>query len=239
MLSFLTLLLAASTCVHEVVAQYGPIPQETGCDVSRVKIKLPANQTQLVAPAEGPSFIGLAIGVQNYTCTAATSTWTNVGAVAELFDVSCLAASGLSDFSDLTQSVFQSWQAVPPTVTILEIIDTLAPFHLQGFLGQHFFVPSPSGTGLSPEWNFASASLAGHPNAFVIGAKVGDIPSPNGPPAIDWLMLNNATATGVLARQIFRINTVNGDAPASCTPGEADISVKYSSTYWFYGSAFH
>jgi hypothetical protein len=77
----------------------------------------------------------------------------------------------------------------------------------------HFFVTSPSGTGLSPEWDFTS--VTGNPNDFVIGAKVGDIPDPTGDPAfnIDWLALN--AVEGQLASQIFRIDTVGGQPPAS------------------------
>jgi hypothetical protein len=45
------------------------------CDISDAKLSLPSNQTLLVAPAQGPSFIGLAIGTQNYTC-ASTGTYT-------------------------------------------------------------------------------------------------------------------------------------------------------------------
>lgn len=40
------------------------------CDISSAKISLPANQTLLVAPSQGPSYIGLAIGTQNYTCAS-------------------------------------------------------------------------------------------------------------------------------------------------------------------------
>jgi hypothetical protein len=106
------------------------------------------------------------------------------------------------------------------------------------------------GTGISPVWNFASAALAGHADAFVLAAKVGDVPAPTGPPDVDWLSLNRVD--GNLAKQVFRVATVGGLPPSSvrllynwranenrwltfgrlqCKPGTPPISVKYASTY--------
>ncbi|KAJ7458076.1 putative malate dehydrogenase, partial [Mycena latifolia] len=196
------------------------------CDISAAKIDLPLNQTALVAPAGGPSYIGLAIGTQNYTC-ASTGTYTNIGAVAELFDASCLY--GTPEFPALAEIAFAVWKYAPPTADISYVISFLEKFKASFVLGQHYFVTSPSGTGISPEWDFTSASLAGHPDAFVIAAKVGDIPAPTGPPDVDWLSLNQVQ--GDLATQVFRINTVGGLPPASCTAGSPPIQVKYASMY--------
>jgi hypothetical protein len=69
------------------------------------------------------------------------------------------------------------------------------------------------GTGISPVWNFASAALAGHADAFVLAAKVGDVPAPTGPPDVDWLSLNRVD--GNLAKQVFRVATVGGLPPSS------------------------
>ncbi|KAJ7785288.1 putative malate dehydrogenase [Mycena maculata] len=198
----------------------------TQCDISGAQISLPSNQTALVAPSEGPSFIGVAIGVQNYTC-ASTGTWTNVGAVAELFDISCLY--GTPEFSTIQEIAFNVWKLLPPATPIQEIISFLEPYKASFVLGQHYFVTSPSGTGLSPKWDFTSGILAENPEAFVIAAKVGDIPAPTGSPDVDWLSLDNVE--GDLAKQVFRVSTVNGDAPTSCTPGSSPISVKYAATY--------
>ncbi len=72
---------------------------------------------------------------------------------------------------------------------------------------------SLAGTGVSPQWDFSSAALAGHPDAFVLAAKVGDIPAPTGSPDVDWLSLNKVK--GNLATQVFRVNTVGWLPPAS------------------------
>ena len=82
-------------------------------------------------------------------------------------------------------------------------------------LGQHYFVTNPvTGAGLSPKWDFTSASEAGHADAFVVGAKTGDVPAPASPATnVDWLSLSNAQ--GALAQQIFRLQTHGGQPPAS------------------------
>ncbi|KAJ6616847.1 hypothetical protein B0H10DRAFT_2035942 [Mycena sp. CBHHK59/15] len=98
----------------------------------------------------------------------------------------------------------------------------------------HYFVTSPSGTGISPIWDFTSTGkFAGNSSAYVIGAKVGDIPAPASPSTnVDWLALNNVQ--GSLASKIFRIDTVGGQPPASCVAGSAPISVKYTAKYYLY-----
>ncbi|KAJ7669539.1 hypothetical protein DFH06DRAFT_1181434 [Mycena polygramma] len=203
------------------------------CDISGAKMTLPSNQTLLAAPTQSPSYIGLAIGTQNYTC-GSTGTYTNVGAVAELFDASCFY--GTPEFPELQKLAYTIWESAPPAVPISEIIKFLQPFHATfNVLGQHFFVTSPSGTGLSPRWDFTSGALTGHADAFVIAAKAGDIPAPTGSADVDWLSLNKVQ--GDLATQVFRINTVGGQPPASCTAGSPPIEVKYASMYWLYGSS--
>jgi hypothetical protein len=76
-------------------------------------------------------------------------------------------------------------------------------------------VTSPTGTGISPIWDFTSSgNFAGDANAYVIGAKVGDIPAPTKPTTnVDWLALNGVQ--GALASKIFRIDTVGGQPPTS------------------------
>ncbi|KAJ7119948.1 putative malate dehydrogenase [Mycena crocata] len=205
----------------------------TRCDISAATFNIPStsNQTVIVAPSHGPSYIGLAIGTQNYTCT--NGTYSNVGAVAQLFDVSCLYDT--PEFPKLQDIAYTVWKYAPPTAGISDVIAFLDPFHASFVLGQHYFVTAPSGTGLSPKWDFTSGALAGHTDAFVVAAKVGDIPAPTGPPDVDWLSLKNVS--GNLATQVFRLNTVGGLPPASCASGTPPITVKYASTYWFFGSS--
>lgn len=78
----------------------------------------------------------------------------NVGAVAELFDISCLY--GTPAFSGLTTSTFNEWTA--SSENTFELID-----EFQGkpiVLGQHYFIVNPvTGSGTSPKWYVARYTL--------------------------------------------------------------------------------
>ncbi|KAH8101195.1 hypothetical protein BXZ70DRAFT_115636 [Cristinia sonorae] len=209
-----------------------------GCSVANKQMDIPAGQTQLVNPTIPPSFIGLGLGVQNYTCSSA-GTFTSTGAVAELVDISCVDSSRLTAVTDAASEI---WKQAPKGISIQAVIKALSgvdsAFGSSIILGQHVFVTNPiTGVGINPKWDFTSASLKGHADAFVVGARTGGIPAPSNPAVnIDWLMVNNIQ--GDLADQIFRIETRGGQPPSTCTPGTADISVKYVSQYWFFGGAF-
>jgi hypothetical protein len=212
------------------------------CSLEQAKLTVPANQTQLVVPNETPSFVSFAIGVQNYTC-ASSGTYSSAGAVAELFDASCLV--GTPCFEDVQDIAFQLWKSFPEPATAQDVFTAghnisrqLSHQGIPNFiLGQHYFIANPSGTGSAvPKWDFTSSGpTAGNQDAYVIGSKTGGIPSPDGHQNVDWLAL--AGVQGKLAKQIFRTDTVAGQPPASCTPGSPVISVKYASKYWFYGSS--
>lgn len=77
---------------------------------------------------------------------------------------------------------------------------------------------SPSGTGISPMWDFTSTGKsAGNATAFVMAAKVGDMVAVTSPATnVDWLALDRVE--GQLASKIFRIDTVGGQPPASVSP---------------------
>ena len=141
-----------------------------------------------------------------FTCFRST------GAVAELFDISCLPSA---TYSGLTDLAFAAWNAAPPSFTVQEVISDLGLLHPAFVLGQHYFIVNPlTGAGLSPKWDFTSASEAGHPSAFVVGAKTGDVPAPADPETdVDWLSLS--AAQGALAQQVFRVETRGGQPPAS------------------------
>lgn len=135
----------------------------------------------------------------------------SVGALAELFDLACLPQS---EFNIVTTVAYYAWLAAPDDVTAQDIIDDLEIFHPSIILGQHYFIPNPSGSGLSPKWDFTSASEAGHPDAYVIGIRTGDIPAPKDPSVnVDWLSLSNGG--GDLADQIYRVQTRGGQPPTS------------------------
>jgi len=195
-----------------------------GCDVSNDVIPLPSGQTALTAPsAAKPIFIAAGLGTQNYSCSAA-GTYTSIGAVAELFDASCI----YNAISSISSNGASSAIAIAAMKAALGSKPSL--------LGHHYFVNNPTGAaGVSPTFDFRSDSQKGNPNAFVITAKIGDILAPNNPTKnIDWLELQAIPGQGDLATNVFRIFTFGGQPPTSCTPGSAPITVPYAANYWFF-----
>ncbi|KAG5652367.1 hypothetical protein H0H81_005229 [Sphagnurus paluster] len=209
----------ATTLITLALASFtyaAPSVKVSGCDISKATIEFPAGQTALAPPTSTPSFVAAAIGTQNYTCSAA-GTYTNVGAVAELFDISCLYNTPA--FSKIADVAFTAWKAAPASLSTQKVISLLEPIPFPVILGQHYFVPNPvTGTGLSPKWDFiAQGATKGNPKAFVVGAKVNGLPAPTGAQDIDWVQLKSLT--GSLATQIYRVDTRGGQPPASVSFG--------------------
>ncbi|KDR80769.1 hypothetical protein GALMADRAFT_91393 [Galerina marginata CBS 339.88] len=204
-----------------------PGPGAHTCSVSSAKLVLPAGQTALTAPTDPTSFVLLGVGYQNYTCSAAGA-YASAGAVADLFDLSCLSKIA-PIFNNIQDAAFAAWKVAPPS---FKIGPSTMGYPL---LGNHFFQPSPSGTGLSPVWDFRAGASKGNPDAFVLAARVANLPAPSGPTDVDWLQLKSVS--GSLATQVYRTDTRGGVPPASCTPGSAPISLKYVSKYWLFGGS--
>jgi hypothetical protein len=194
-------------------------------DISSAKLVLPAGQTNLTAPTAPASYIALGVGTQNYTCSAA-GTYASAGAVAEVFDISCLYGTPL--FDQIADKAIQIWKSAPASVTVEKIIEYIPDVSV--VLGQHYFVPNAGAT--SPKWDFTSS---GNSDAFVLGAKVGGLTAPTGKQDVDWLQLKNNG--GGLADAIYRTDTKEGQPPASCAPGSGPITVKYVSKYWLFGGS--
>ncbi|KAF5379016.1 hypothetical protein D9615_006059 [Tricholomella constricta] len=225
-ITFLTLVLAS--CAHAA-----PGSHHTSCDISKAKIAYPKGQAPLPAPTAKPSYVAVAIGTQNYTCSSA-GTYTIVGAVAELFDIGCLYNAPL--FSNIADAAYQIWDAAPPILTAQTIISFLHATTTPAVLGQHYYVPNASGTGSSPKWDFTSQGTTnGNPDAYVVAAKSAGFVAPTGTKDVDWVLLKSVA--GSLATEIYRVDTRGGQPPATCTPGTADIAVKYAAKYWLMGSS--
>jgi len=191
------------------------------CDVSGAHLQLPSNQTQLVIPpSQVPKFIAVGSGVQNYTCSA-SGTYTSVGALATLFDVSCLAKSPL--LTSVPELVYDANGVIPVLTKLLG----KTPLKL----GQHLFITNPvTNSGVVPRFDFTASQ--NDPNAFVDATKVGDILAPSDPESnVDWLQLQGFL--GDLAKTVFRVNTKGGQPSASCTPGDT-ASIPYAALYWFF-----
>ncbi|KAF5333655.1 hypothetical protein D9611_002239 [Ephemerocybe angulata] len=183
------------------------------------------------------SFVTAAIGTQNYTCSP-NNNYTLVGAVAEVYDISCLAKS--DEFTTVQDKLIGLWKSAPVGVTPHQVTSSSPETNANPLLGYHYFVPNPLGQpGNSPKWDFTSTgAFYGNEEAFVTAARFTGDTAPTGKQDIDWVGTNAIDPAGLLAAQVYRTDTREGQPPSECRSGESpDIQVKYACKYWFYGSA--
>lgn len=137
----------------------------------------------------------------------------NIGAVAQLIDMSCLAGSSV--FHDLPDQLYASWT----NYTSSSVQDIISHLHMRNppeVLAQHYFIPNPAtGQGLSPKWDFTSSGkFNGNQEAFFVGAGEGSLPAPTDPKRdINWLQVGNVQ--GKIANMVFRTDTRGGQPPSS------------------------
>jgi len=195
----------------------------TTCSTSNAKLVLPAGQQNLTAPTGDPSFVLLAIGYQNYTCSA-QGTYTFSGAKANLFDLSCLSESDHMAFDGIQDGAFDAWSKSSSDDMKFQEVPLKLGIHYNIFF---------NGV-LSPVWDFTKDSAPNQPDAFVVGVRIANLMAPTGHQDVDWVQFK--TASGGLANSVYRTHTRGGQPPASCTLGSSDIRVKYVAKYWLYGS---
>jgi len=203
------------------------------CSTEKALLELPAADSTLAKQSAAPSFALLGVGVQNYTCSA-EGKYVLSGAVAELFDISCLA--GKPAFKTIQDTALTIFKLIPD-----KFINNQNRGRLTGPLsllssGKHYF--TPKGASNPPVWDMRSTgprAVLGKAGAYVVGSKKAGIPAPTGAKDIDWLEVNGVE--GQLATTIYRTDTRGGQPPASCKAGSAQITVKYTSKYFLFGSS--
>ncbi|KAL2074715.1 hypothetical protein VTL71DRAFT_8494 [Oculimacula yallundae] len=200
------------------------------CNLDNAKMPV-ASPTPLPAVGEGLYLKHVAIGrgTQNYTCdtTNATAIPVATGAVATLYNASCIA----STFPDMLATL-------PDVALQFNLTDvnqrTISPSNLV-ISGHHFF-----SNGTTPVFVL---NPAGKDIGVAPCQKNAAVPAPSGTTkgqgnqgfgTVAWLKLTTRDgATGGL-QEVYRINTAGGNPPASCAGQAASFEVQYAAEYWFY-----
>lgn len=173
-------------------------------------------------PSKGLKVRHVAVGrgTQNYTCdtTNPSSAPVLAGALATLFNASCVASS----YPDLLQQV--------PGMAVhfnLSSNNEVGPTQLP-VSGVHYFT-----NGTTPFFDLNTASLD-------IGeapcAKNNSAPAPTNSPtgqlgegAVPWLKLTARDGATGNIKEVYRLSTAGGSAPATCDGLPATFEVQYSS----------
>lgn len=216
----------------------GLCTQPGNCDLSSTSMPLsPDQQNVLGLPATPLSAIGLGFGVQNYTCSA-NNVFVSAGALAEVFDISCLVSNDGGIVSTIQNDLFNFWNSSQAgDTTIQQLIDELPSTDAASAIqSQHYFISNDAG-GISPVWDFrAIPKFQGNDDAVFVGKILANVSDANPSENVSWLHLGKVS--GDIADDIYRILTVGGVPPSSCVSGTTqDISVKYVSHYWIFGGS--
>lgn len=196
------------------------------CDLS--KAKMPLAPEALPVPFEGLSLHHVAVGrgTQNYTCDTSdpSSPPVAAGAVAHLFNASCVAA------------LYPELLARIPGMAVhfdLAEAQELGPSGLSES-GVHYFT-----NATTPFFNLDSQGLdVGHAPC----EKNSTSPAPSdaavgqqGESAVAWLKLTAREGATNGIKEVYRLTTAGGSAPATCEGKESSFEVQYASVYWFWG----
>ncbi|PWY88607.1 hypothetical protein BO94DRAFT_534496 [Aspergillus sclerotioniger CBS 115572] len=197
------------------------------CDTS--KISLPSYASSLPSPSGlDPIYVAVGRGTQNYTCATSTSDSTPqaIGAVARLYNATCIAAN-YPDILELLPGIVYKEQ-LPSNEE-----DPLPPANLQ-LLGHHFFRDTTT-----PVFNLDTTPSRQYGIAISKKQSALDAPSTaiqgtNG--AVQWLYLTTIDGTVGDYKAVYRVDTVAGAAPKTCQGMQSVFTVQYSANYYFYGA---
>ncbi|KAL4897995.1 hypothetical protein BDV59DRAFT_198244 [Aspergillus ambiguus] len=167
--------------------------QMTNCPLENVALPLNNTEPQLPHPSNGLTlkYVAIGRGTQNYSCTSGNdgAAPIAVGAVATIFDSSCLA-----------QEMPEILHGLPPVVsdtpsTTVDFLALLAnrifPVSDKGlFLGEHYF----TNAGI-PFFDFR---LGGH-HDWIIANKTSSVAAPR-EEDVSWLKLNAIGGKGIKVR---------------------------------------
>jgi len=173
--------------------------------------------------------VAIGRGTQNYSCstTNATAAPVALGAIATLFNASCIAST-YPDLLAALPNVALQFNLTSASQNIL------SPANL-AVSGHHYF---SNLTTPAFNMNTANADLG-----FAPCLKNNSVPAPAdasvgqnnvGVGAVTWSKLITRTgATGNL-EEVYRVNTAGGNAPATCAGMPATFEVQYAAEYWFF-----
>ncbi|KAI3400218.1 hypothetical protein diail_4103 [Diaporthe ilicicola] len=218
--------------------------QAPACDVSAAKMPV-ATPDALPAVSDGLILKHVAVGrgTQNYTCDTsnATAAPTATGAVATLFNASCIAAT-YPDLLNMLPRVSLAFNltasptgAYPKNLLPSSTNTRLAPGNYV-ISGHHFFTNATTPFFTLDTDTLKLGTIPCSKNAAV-NAPDGSPTGQTGDKAVPWLKLTaREGATGRL-QEVYRIETAGGSAPSTCSGMPASFEVEYSAQYWFYESS--
>ncbi|KAH7032863.1 uncharacterized protein B0I36DRAFT_320183 [Microdochium trichocladiopsis] len=217
-----------------------PAAAAPSCDLSRAVLpQAPVNPLEPPSPGLVLKHVAVGRGTQNYTCDTSNPGAAPVanGAMATLFNASCVAASYPDVAGKLAALSLQFPLSAFPTSDDETV--RMGPSNLL-VSGKHFFLD-----GKTPYFNLDTKNFGQVGHATFSKKSGTDAPSNaptglQGEKAVAWLKLVaggsdavKIAATGGL-QEVYRVETAGGSPPATCQGMAPTFEVEYATQYWFY-----
>ncbi|EME48047.1 hypothetical protein DOTSEDRAFT_69845 [Dothistroma septosporum NZE10] len=192
--------------------------------------QLPQAPKPLPPPSEGFTLYHVAVGrgTQNYTCDTTNTTAVPVaaGALATLFNVTCLSADSPTLLSAMPNIALEC-----PTPSN---INAQSPIY-RDLSGHHYFTDATTAyfnldTSLASfgQGAFKKVNATDAPDTAVKGQDG------QGYGSVPWLKLTTKNEGQCEFQEVYRVNTAGGQPPKTCTGMPAAFEVQYAAEYWFY-----
>ncbi|QUC19909.1 uncharacterized protein UV8b_04150 [Ustilaginoidea virens] len=196
------------------------------CDLSRARMPT-LGLNALPSPDRGLTVRHVAVGrgTQNYTCEANNpeASPKAAGAMATLFNATCVAAV----YPDILSRI--------PGMAVhfdLEESEKLGPTGMTKS-GVHYFLDSstPFFNLDTPAQDIGQVHAAKNSSSNAPStAAVGQLHEK----AVAWLRLTSKHGTTGDIKEVYRVDTAGGSAPASCKGMPSRFEVQYAAVYWFW-----
>jgi len=190
------------------------------CNLASAKMP---NTSPIALPDPSPgltlSHIAIGRGTQNYTCSNDTAIPSATGAVATLFNVTCLAGPYPQLLSVMPEIALR-FPVPDPT-------NVLSPANL--FLSGHHYFSDVTTPVFSLNTNAHSWGTVGC-------KRLNGTDAPNKAKDVPWLKLSSKTRDGCTISEVYRLNTAGGQPPATCKGQPKEITVQYAAEYWMWSN---
>lgn len=146
--------------------------------------------------------------------------------MADLFDVTCIAANDSDKLADLPKTALK----IPDSSDVASALSRSK----MDLLGHHYF------QGSTPVFNLDTTSDKQDGIAFTKVQKKLEAPSgseqgDNG--AVEWLYLSTIDGTVGDFKSVYRVSTAGGAPPKTCENVPSNIEVQYAANYFFFGDS--
>ncbi|KAJ5168425.1 uncharacterized protein N7482_004019 [Penicillium canariense] len=210
------------------------------CSLSNAALPLNDTKIELPNPSSHLSlkYIALGRGTQNYSCPTSAhsnhsreaSTPFATGAVATLFDASCIASTSISLLHEMPAVI---GGAPLGSLTLLAELLSQTTNSSDLIIGEHYFDAAGDpffnlGLSGSNDWMIAKKDAS-----TTAPRRVHHVAGDDGSKDVAWLKLGLKDGHGL--KEVYRVMTFEGSAPSTCVGQSDTILVEYAAEYWFYG----